>query len=155
MTTSAWDRQRSALRAEIVQTARAMFIERGFDATTVDDIAAAVGISRRSFFRYFGTKEDVLLTDLAGRGEAIAASLADRPAQEDAWTALLAAMASAHRAEAAPAGDDLTVGRMLLRTPTLRARHQEKRLYWQQLLVPLVEARLAGPSREIRARAIV
>lgn len=152
---SAWDRQRAALRDEIVRTARGLFVERGFDATTVDDIAAAVGISRRSFFRYFGTKEDVLLTDLVARGEAIAAALAVRPADEDAWTALLTAMVDARLGEPADPEQDLALGRMLLGTPSLRARHLEKQLRWTELLVPLLEPRVPGPEARLGATAVV
>jgi len=47
-------------RAEIERAAMRLFSEHGFDATTVDDIAVAAGIGRRTFFRYFGSKNDVL-----------------------------------------------------------------------------------------------
>ncbi len=42
-----------------------LFLERGYDATTVEDICAAAGIGRTSFFRYFKSKEDVLMRDFA------------------------------------------------------------------------------------------
>jgi AcrR family transcriptional regulator len=46
-----------------VRAAVRLFRESGYEATTVDDIASAAGCSRRTFFRYFGTKEDVLLQE--------------------------------------------------------------------------------------------
>jgi mycofactocin system transcriptional regulator len=47
-------------RAAIERVAFALFARHGFDETTVDEIAAAAGISRRTFFRYFATKNDVV-----------------------------------------------------------------------------------------------
>ena len=61
-------RVRRAMRAEVAAAALELFITQGFDNTTIDQIAAAAGMSRSSFFRYFPTKEDTVLGDLAGYG---------------------------------------------------------------------------------------
>src|SRR5881275_2025178 len=60
-----------------------LFTDRGFDATTVDDIAAAAGIGRRTFFRYFASKNDVVwgrfTEGLADLRAVLAAGPHDRP----------------------------------------------------------------------------
>jgi len=70
-------------REEIEREAMRLFTARGFDATTVDDIAAAAGIGRRTFFRYFGSKNDVVWgrfdEGLARLRERLAAAPLDRP----------------------------------------------------------------------------
>ena len=48
---------------ELAAVAQRLFIAHGFDETSVDDIATAAGISRRTFFRYFSTKADVCFAD--------------------------------------------------------------------------------------------
>jgi AcrR family transcriptional regulator len=151
-----WDRQRQAVRDEITQTAITLFLDQGFEATTVDQILERVGVSRRSFFRYFGTKEDVVLGDLANRGESIAEALSQRPATEEPWGAIRAAFHEAQEVSATGKPETLALGRMLFNTPSLLARHLEKRLRWQELLVPLIVARLpAEGDRDLQAHAIV
>ncbi|MFB4317809.1 TetR family transcriptional regulator [Actinomadura sp. 21ATH] len=152
-----WARTRQAVHAEVARTAMELFLERGFEATTIDDIAAAAGISRRSFFRYFGTKEDLVLGDLAAHGERIRELLQARPDSEDAWTALLNALLNAPRL-----GRDqatmLKISKMLYGTPSLRARSIEKHLHWQALLTPEIRRRLGaapGDGQDLRADAIV
>ena len=57
------DRRRSKLAAEIERVALLLFLEHGFSAVTVDQIADAADIANRTFFRYFASKEDLLLGD--------------------------------------------------------------------------------------------
>jgi mycofactocin system transcriptional regulator len=56
-------RRPSTTRAELERVALDLFTSRGFDETTVDDIAAAAGIGRRTFFRYYASKNDAVWGD--------------------------------------------------------------------------------------------
>ncbi|HEU5127542.1 MAG TPA: TetR family transcriptional regulator [Glycomyces sp.] len=150
------ERTRRAVRSEIAATAMRLFAEQGFEATTVDQIAAAAGISRRSFFHYFGTKEDLVLGDTAGLGESIRDVLEARPAEESAWSALRAALMTLRSGDDPAA--DLAHARLCREAPSLRARKLEKYLHWQELLAPDVQRRLGLPATEApdpRARAFV
>ena len=63
-TPSLMERQRQGAADEIVRAAIELFTRDGFEATPVEAIAAEAGCSRRTFYRYFGSKEDVLFQDL-------------------------------------------------------------------------------------------
>lgn len=83
-------REKHRLRtlARLEEVALRLFAERGFDSVTVDDIAAEAEVSRRTFFRYFAGKEDVLLTDHQKGVDQLRSALAERPPGEPALTAL-------------------------------------------------------------------
>src|SRR3954453_2531130 len=64
-------RRRRLMRADIERVAMRMFLDRGYDAVSVDDIAEAVGMSSRTFFRYYATKDEVLSSYRRGLSEAL------------------------------------------------------------------------------------
>lgn len=151
-----WDRTRRSVQAEIAQVAMDLFLRKGFDRTTIDEIVAVAGVSRRSFFRYFGTKEDIVLGGLADEGARVSAELAKRPEEEDLWTALRSAILAVGDADE----DEermLAVARMMYGSPSLRARSIEKHLRWQSDLLPEVRRRLGPPEEtaDLRAAAVV
>jgi AcrR family transcriptional regulator len=155
------ERTRRAVHAEITDTALRLFAENGFEATTVDQIAAAAGISRRSFFHYFGSKEDVVLGDLEALGMRVREALEARPDAETAWEALREAFKSL-QGPGTDAVTELQIATMYADAPSLRARHLEKHLRWQQLLAPDIERRLGitrntvpGTPADPRARAVI
>jgi len=152
-----WDRSRQAAYSEITRTATRLFLEQGFEETTIDQIVSEVGVSRRSFFRYFGTKEDIILGGLIARGEIIRQALAERPADEEPFTALRAAFVAMRQPEDT-VEFALDLHRMMSASPSLRAKSIEKHLAWQKLLVPEIERRMgiaSGDAPDPRASAIV
>lgn len=86
------ERKKQRTRLALVDAAFALFAEQGYEATTVDQIAAAADVSPRTFFRYFTTKEDVALSLSLDGQRAMLAELAARPAEEPPFTALGQAM---------------------------------------------------------------
>ncbi|MGW7292365.1 TetR/AcrR family transcriptional regulator [Streptomyces xiamenensis] len=151
------ERARRAARMEITASAVRLFAENGFEATTIDQITAAVGISRRSFFHYFGSKEDVVLGDTEALGESVRAALEARPGDESAWTAIKEAFLVLQQ-KAGTLEEQLILARIHHEAPSLRARHLEKHLRWQELLAPDVQRRLglpASPTPDPRALAFV
>lgn len=141
------ERTRRAVRQQLADSAMRLFVEQGFEATTIDQIAADSGISRRSFFRYFASKEDVVLGELFDRGGIVATALAGRPPGESPWDAVKAALLELQQVTRASDESELQLGRMLYDTPTLRARHLEKQLAWQELLVPILSERIRATGR--------
>ncbi|PUA80125.1 TetR/AcrR family transcriptional regulator [Nocardioides currus] len=76
----------TATRERLIDAAFALFAERGFDATTVDDVAARAGVGRTTFFRTFRSKEDVIFPD----HDAMLASVGDRLRTATTATAAIA-----------------------------------------------------------------
>lgn len=134
-----------------------LFMEHGYEQTTIEQVAAAVGMSGRSVFRYFASKEDMVVGSMAQVGADIAAALQARPADEPAWEALRRALDGPLRDLNDDGGLALARSALLASTPALRAAQLQKHAQWSDLLVPGVISRLSGApeSRRLRARAIV
>lgn len=148
------EQTRSVVRSLLARTAIELFGVKGFDNTTLDEVAAAAGVSRRTLFNYFRNKEDLALSGLDEQGELIAARLAERPADEDPWTALRAAFQVLEEIDITAEGR-LEFITLLFGNDSLRAGHTEKQARWQDLFAPHIEPRLPDSDRRIlQARAI-
>lgn len=135
-------RTRERLRREVAGVALRLFIQRGFDEVTTDEIARASGISPRSFFRYFPTKEDAALAGLETSIELVAAAFMERPAGESVWESLEHAFATLIEAPGLEGLSPLEVSRLFVQTPSLRARRFEKHQEWRSVMLPLLADRL-------------
>ncbi len=91
-TRSTRELSRQVVRERICALAIELFAERGYDETTVDDIARAAGVSERTFFRYFGTKDEVLFLHADAEIELLLGALSARPMDEAPWLSLQRAL---------------------------------------------------------------
>jgi AcrR family transcriptional regulator len=82
------DRQRAQIRADIRRAAFRLFVERGYDAVTTEEIATAAGVSPRTFFRHVPTKEELLLAPVRHGGAEVVILLEQRPVSESPDVAL-------------------------------------------------------------------
>ncbi len=147
------ERKRRQTRERITEAARVLFLERGFDAVTVEAIAAAADVSKRSFFDYFPSKEDVVAAWQDGFGTRLAAAVAARPPGEPlgrvAEEALLATLLPAMMDPAAAA-----FRRLIRETPALRARDHLKYATLEQILAAALAARVDGEAERLQARLL-
>ena len=84
----ALQRSRHTARADAAAAVLKLVLERGFDTVTTSDMAAAAGLSHRTFFRVFPTKEDALFAAMDIIAERVADSVRQRPPGDPAWDAL-------------------------------------------------------------------
>ncbi|WP_344048857.1 TetR family transcriptional regulator [Nocardioides panacihumi] len=151
------DHAREAVRTEVQRQAWLLFSEHGFEMTTVDRIAAASGMSRRTFFRYFASKDDLVLARMTESGSELVSVLQARPAGESPWAALRAAFQVIVDRQVAHPGRSRRLQLMLRDEPAVRATVEEWRRRWTALLSPVVAARLAptGDDAGLQAEALV
>jgi AcrR family transcriptional regulator len=117
-------RKRQQTRDRLTRAAMALFLERGFEATTLDDIATAADISRRSFFHYFASKEDVVFAWQEEITTALITAVAARPAGESMLAAAENAISAMAR-QLEP-GEAIAMARLKRDNPALQARDQVK-----------------------------
>lgn len=146
-------RRTARTRAEIEAAALQLFRDQGFEATTVEQIAAAADVATRTFFRHFPSKEAVLFGDPCRETERMREVLAQRPADEHPMRSLAAALLdAAERME--PDREQHLVRSELLETR--ESNDYERHLLqqrWVQDITALLAERLGAEPGDPRASA--
>lgn len=119
-------RKKQQTQDALIEAAMGLFKRRGYDHTSVREITDAVQVSERTFFRYFASKEDLVLSFVRNGTASFAAALAARPPQEDPLTAARHAFHASLREVSGAIGDlhsYLSVMRLIDSTPSLLAAY--------------------------------
>jgi AcrR family transcriptional regulator len=146
------ERKRLQTRERLTRVAMALFLERGFEATTLDDIAAAADISRRSFFHYFASKEDVVFAWQEESTAALVAAVAARPAGESMLTAAENAISAMIR-QLQP-GEAIAMAQLKRDNPALQARDQVKYDKLERALADALGKRAGHKPEKLKARLV-
>jgi len=143
------DRTRRTLQAEAVR----LFAQQGFEATTIEEIAAAAEVAPRTFFRYFPTKEEVVFW--SEHQPLLAGHVAARPADEPAFQALrrgltdgLASFYDQDRERL------LQRSKLVCRTPALQPRWRQQQADLAAGMAQLLAHRLGGRADDLEVRAM-
>ena len=146
------ERKQQQTRERLKRAAMALFLERGFETTTIDDIAATADVSRRSFFHYFASKEDVVAAWQEDAAAALVAEILARPADESMLTAAENAIAAAvKRIDPAEAA---AMSRLKRDNPALHARDQLKYEKLERALAEGLAQRSGRKSERLKARLV-
>ncbi|MET8543404.1 TetR family transcriptional regulator [Kitasatospora sp. NPDC004799] len=148
------ERKKLKTRQTIRREAYRMFTEQGYDSTTVEQIAAAAEVSPSTFFRYFATKEDLVLSD--EYDPAMIAALLARPADEPFLESCRAAMADLiHQLLRHDREELFTRMRLITEVPALRAALYRSSSSPQELFLTVLTRRagVEEPTYEMRVTA--
>lgn len=149
------ERKKLRTRRELSETALRLFLEHGYEVTTLDDLVDAVEVSKRTFFRSYPSKEAVALAAETELWDAYVTAVVDRdirgrvlPALRDALTATVSAM-----------GDEwlrrfLATRGLIARTPVLRDRSDLASLVVQRRIVDALSVELGLDDRDVRLRLL-
>lgn len=142
------DRKKAQTRAAIETAALELFAAHGYSDTTLEDITEAADIAPRTFFRYFASKEELLVGDVHERIPQLAARLAARPVEESPLDAVLNALLEVGPED----GEDMAQERerQLLRArlvetdPAVLAAFLQSYAAWEQVIANYLRDRRAG-----------
>jgi len=151
------ERTRRLAQTELTTVAQDLFLEHGYDETTVDQIAAAAGMSKRTFFRYFPSKDDLVIGKYDLFGDRMADALDARPTDEPVWESLRRVfdIALDYVQDDRQRARNDAMEHIVQSTPQLTARYLEKLQRVQALLIGRVAERLALSATDPRPAAIV
>ena len=134
-------------REALTRAALELFVERGYDETTLAEIAEAAGVSTRTIFAYFSGKEDILFSTLQTVLDALGRTLAERPEGVDTLTALREfILSSAHEKTEL----DCKLGELVAADPTLSSHKRARVGQLQEVLAAAIADDLGVGPNDLR-----
>ncbi|OON72037.1 TetR/AcrR family transcriptional regulator [Streptomyces tsukubensis] len=147
------ERKKAATRQAVHEAALRLTVEHGLDHVTVEAVADAAGISRRTFSNYFTTKEDAVLWGEERQISTFVQAVRGRPAGESAWAAMRAAVHALSPASGSPEREWAVRTRLAMRHPSLLARQLGNHAMLEHELAEAAAERGTGGSARPRVIA--
>ncbi len=142
-------------RTDIVRVAMELFARQGFDDVTVDQIAAEAEVSHRTFYRYFATKEELILGPLQQALDDLTDAFTRRPRTESVIVSIREAVLGLAANYEESLDRDLQRAAVFRATASLQARQNERRAAFEGVMVPLIAERLGvDPKIDLRPALI-
>jgi len=142
-------------RQRIAETALGLFARRGFDAVTVAEVAAAAGVTEKTVFNHFRSKEELVYSEDATFQAALLDAVGRRPPREPALAAARAFFLQRYeRVRIDPAGRRRAVvlAELVAGSPALRAREREIHARYADALAALIATEQDAPPEDMRPR---
>jgi AcrR family transcriptional regulator len=138
------ERKKQEMRRQLAATALSLFAERGFEAVTVADVAAAVNVSEKTVFNYFATKEDLVLSSRAEVEAELLRSVRERAPGESILTAVRHhTLWLAKRLSSLPADRRRAFRQVVQQSPALQTRMRQMSFQSEAELARLLAAETA------------
>ena len=145
-------RKRRETLARITEAGIGLFLQKGYDATTLDDIAARAGISRRNFFYYFKSKDEILVSLQRGMGAMIVDALRQQPASQPPLEAVRDAVVKA--CAIFSTNEMIAIDQLMRANPVVQARKQASMVEHEATLYTALREKWPQPDRAIQLRMV-
>jgi len=146
------ERNKQRTREEIERAAHGLFVEHGYSATTLPKIAEAAGVSTRTIFGYFPSKEDILFTNIDALAGALAQAINSRPADEDALETVRKFILNARPSETSDLESKLYI--CISSDPTLRSHLRARIAQLDEVLAPAIADDLDTTTDDPRTQIV-
>lgn len=153
---SAGDGLRERKRRETLQRITAagmrLFIKQGYDNTTLDEIAAEAGISRRTFFYYFKSKDDILLSMQRSNSDKLAVAVRNAPKGKKPLDTIRDAVIQL--CESIPPKEMIAIHRLMKSSEAVQARKHATYVENENAIVEALRDRFSDPKSETSLRVV-
>lgn len=144
------EKNRQETQARLIVAAMRLLSERGYESVTVDDIAGDAGVSRRTLFRYFPGKDEIVLAWTQGMTGVLAETIRATPSSVDAREAMIRSFEAVIPRMASSRREAFAFVSLIEKTPALLPVSLRKYAQWEDSLAEALQLRLEGTEEERR-----